>query len=230
MSNTKRNPYYYPIGIFSLIALPIVLLFYSWDNPLLRERCMDMFAEVKGLDRDMVYVDKYYFRITNEDFPNSANISGLINLCAKQDSIHRPHGRIILNISRDLLYQNYITLLERLHSINHYVVYIELWGKDHEFNVIYKYKDWLDSYSSYRVNRKDYEFEYADLYEKVKLLVQRDTPYKYLYLAQIFNTTPLLWLIMIGWLLILWINIIRIIQFHKMCRLTNASSSAGRHK
>jgi len=224
MSKTNNRPFYYPIGIISLIVLPIVLLSYSWDNPLLRERCMEMFAEGMALDRDMIYVDKYIYTITNNDFPNSTNLNGLINYCIKQDSTHKLHGRIILHISRDLLYQNYITLLDRLHNINHYVVYIELWHNDHEFNVCYNYKEWLDSIPPYRVNRKDYEYEYADLYGKVKLLVQRNIPYKYLYLAQIFNTTPLLWLIMIGWLLILWINIIRIMQFHKMRRLTRRSS------
>ena len=224
MSKINNRPFYYPSGIISLIVLPIILIFYSWDNPLLRERCMEMFGEDIALDRNLVYVDEYIFNITNADFPNSANINGLINICVKQDSMHKSNGRIILHISRDLLYQNYITLLERLQILNHYVVYIELWHDDHEYYVCYRYKEWLDSNPPYHINIIDYAYDRVDLYGKAKLIVQRNTPYKYLYLVQIFNNTPLLWLIMLCWLLILWTNIIRIIQFHKMRRLTRRSS------
>jgi hypothetical protein len=222
MRKENRSPYYFPLGIISLIVLPFILLYYSWNNPLLRQRYIEMFGRGKVLDDHMIAPSiSYKYNITKNDFPYSRKIEELISVCAKQDSMQMQHGEITLNISREILYQDFIFLLERIQTTDHYLVRCESWDDSFEYYVLYRYKKWMDiPPPSFNFMRRDYEYEYADNIEKIKLLVERNTPYRYYYLAQIFKDNQILWLIPIVWLLLVLFNIIRLVKFHKMRRLT----------
>lgn len=216
MLELKRHTYYYPIGIISLIILPLILLLYSHNNPLLRERCIEIYAESPHLDDNMIYVPITTYNITKKDFPDSQNLINLYSFCAKQDSLQSQYERIVLNISREILLQDFITLIDRLNKTNHCGVFKGLFKNNHEYRVIYRYKDRLGTLANYQFLQRDYVYEYANTFERIQILIERNIPYRYCYLAQIFKEHKSFWFILVLWVILFVINILKIVKHHKM--------------
>jgi hypothetical protein len=164
-----------------------------------------------------------YYNFDKSDFPHSKKLEEFFNLCADSDTTRFHKGfrtSAKVRLSRDCSYQDFIYFLDRLQVHNFYALF---YGDGPEFDLLYRNKEYSDYHYSPYI-RIDYDYENANFCERIKLSIERKIPYKYYYLAQIFQDNPTMWFIIIFWLLLVLINIFRIIKYHNMRRLTRRSS------